>query len=136
MRSGLFATGKAFEGLSLRAALLDEGRRKTMDVQGLRVWEHATREILEPAGLTTIGDVLALPAQDVDIESRTSKEGLASRAKQLRELALPSGLLRYLVQVRAGQHDASLSELASTLESRRPVNTKEGDAARPEVRSS
>lgn len=89
-----------------------------MDAHGLRTWERARREILDPAGIVTVGDVMALPKQDVDLDLIGNNESVSSRAKHLRELALPFGLLKYFVRLRAGQHDASLQALAATLSSR------------------
>jgi hypothetical protein len=105
--------------LSLHAALLEVGRVKGLDASGLAAWERAGRLLLEPAGLTTVGDVLSLPAQDVDEDLLSNADSAAQRAKHLRELALPAGVLRALIQLRAGRHDDVLSGLAATIAERR-----------------
>jgi hypothetical protein len=97
-------------------------RAKGLDAASLTSWNRVGRLLLEPAGLTTVGDVLALPAQDVDEDLLTNDDAIAQRGKHLRELALPPGVLRALVHLRAGHYDDTLRGLAANLAKRRPAS--------------
>lgn len=110
--------GLGMEHLSLQSAVLDGARRKRMDARGLLTWNQAEQLLLLPAGLTTVGDLLSLPPQDVDLDLLTNDESMCARARHLRELALPHGLLRFLAEIRAGQHDDALNSLAKAKASR------------------
>lgn len=114
------STDVSFENVSLHSALLQVAQVKGLTASALESWNRASRLVLEPAGLNTVGDLLSLPAQDVDEDLLTNNDSAAQRAKHLRELALPKGVLRALVHMRSGHHDEALRGLATALAKRQP----------------
>ena len=114
------STDVSFDNVSLHSALLQVAQVKGLTASALESWNRASRLLLEPAGLNTVGDLLSLPAQDVDEDLLANNDSAAQRAKHLRELALPHGVLRALVHMRAGHHDETLRGLATTLAKRQP----------------
>jgi len=107
--------------------VLELGRLKHVDHEGLLSWHLATTGLLEPAGLVSVGDLLSLPPQDLDLDLLTNNDSMGKRARHLRDLALPTGLVVSLTHIRAGYYDETLRRLASLRAQRARVVPAEGE---------